>query len=107
MTLILMTLLACGDSSPAVQAPAAPTAAGIVLKDPKAIAALPAADAVDGTVDHAVTRCSSCGLGMDGDPAHVSRIGDYTLHSCSDSCKQNLESNADGVLARLDGIGTE
>ena len=111
MTLKLSLVLACGgDPAPAeVSAPTSPQAAAapLTLTDPAALAALPAADAADGTVDKVVARCASCGLGMDGDPAHSSTIGDYEFHSCSASCKDNLEGNADPVVARLAGIGEE
>jgi hypothetical protein len=62
---------------------------------------LAAADASDGTVDHVVTQCAGCGLGMSGDPAHSARVGDYEMHLCSDSCQANFVSDPALVLGRL------
>ncbi len=104
MTLVLSLLIACGGPSAEAPAPAGPPPAA-AKSDPLAV--LPVADAADGTVDKVVSRCAVCGLGMDGDPAHSSQIGDYTLHSCSASCKEHLESDSEQVLARLAGIGQD
>ena len=64
-------------------------------------AQLAAADAVDGTVDHVVTQCAGCGLGMSGDPSHAAQIGDYELHLCSSSCQENFVADPAVVLGRL------
>ncbi len=58
---------------------------------------LASADAVDGTTDHVVERCSGCRLAMNGKADHTIHVGDYTLHMCSKSCKaafgKDLEAN--------------
>ncbi len=113
MTTLIALFFACGGDSPTSEAPppAAPppavSATEITLTNAAAIAVLPAADAADGAVDKVVHRCASCGLGMEGDAAHSSQVHGYEFHSCSASCKDSLESDADGVVGRLEGIGSE
>ena len=64
-------------------------------------AQLTAADGADGTVDHVVTQCAGCGLGMAGDPSHAAQIGEYELHLCSESCQGSFVSDPAVVLGRL------
>ena len=123
---IVILGVACGGSSTSAETPA-PTAAAaqpgvpvgmgvaassstvglIILSNPTAIAALAAADGADGKVDMVVANCAACGLAMKGDAAHASKIGDYTLHSCSDRCKLKLEENPDELLGNLEIAGSE
>ncbi len=111
MMFALGLFLACGSTpAPAEAPPASPATAEEApphTADPASHPALADADAADGTVDKVVSRCPACGLGMDGDPAHASQIGEYTLHSCSASCKEGLEADPNAVLARLEGIGKD
>ncbi len=62
---------------------------------------LAAADAHDGTVDHVVSECAGCGLGMAGDPAHAVTHEGYELHFCSDSCKSTFEADPAGGIEHL------
>ena len=64
-------------------------------------AQLASADASDGTVDHVVTNCAGCGLGMSGDSSHSTQIGEYELHLCSGSCLDSFVSDPVAVLERL------
>jgi len=64
-------------------------------------AQLVSADAADGTVDHVVTKCAGCGLGMAGDASHSTQVGEYELHLCSGSCLDSFVSEPVAVLERL------
>ena len=59
------------------------------------------ADAADGSVDHVVTKCAGCGLGMDGNPLHAVEHDAYELHFCSESCSTNFTEAPEAVLGRL------
>ena len=87
--IVLALLFACGT---ATEPAPAPTPAADVLA---------AADAHDGAVDHVVHECASCSLGMDGDAAHASQHGGYTLHFCSASCKDRFEADPESAIDRL------
>ena len=58
------------------------------------------ADAVDGKVDHVVSKCAKCMLGMDGSAEHAAKYAGYTLHFCSADCKEGFEKDPEqSVLA--------
>lgn len=61
-------------------------------------AILAKADAMDGTTDHVVSKCGMCALRMDGNDAHVSKVGDYELHFCSEECKESFDENAEEAI---------
>jgi hypothetical protein len=103
--LMALALTACGGTTiePAEGVPSAPAAPNDPYVPTDAHeSVLAAADAHDGTVDHVVSDCASCGLGMPGDAAHAVRVGEYQVHMCSDSCKTLFE---DGTGETLDRIG--
>ncbi len=87
--LALPLLFACGS-------PPAPSSASAAV--------LSAADAHDGTVDHVVSECPGCGLGMTGSPEHAVTHEDYTLHFCSDRCSMSFESDPAAGLERLEKV---
>jgi YHS domain-containing protein len=62
--------------------------------DPKAVAdKLAKADAVDGSVDKALSKCLGCGLAMNGKKEIAATTAGYTLHFCSDPCKRQFEKD--------------
>ena len=69
--------------------------------DTKVLGILVKADALDGTTDKVVRKCAGCGLGMNGDPAHASKLGEYTLHLCSADCKADFEKDASKAVLAL------
>ena len=85
VSLFLAALAACGTSN----------------STPSAASVLAAADAHDGTVDHVVSECAGCALGMKGDPAHAVSHEGYEMHFCSASCKEHFEAEPEAGLARL------
>ena len=91
----LVFAFACGgsESAPTEASPAVDRAA-----------ALAAADAHDGSVDHVVGECAVCGLAMPGDPAHAVSVDEYEVHLCSESCKTEFETNTDATLERVHGL---
>ena len=86
----------CGKEQPAK--PETP----VVLEATAEIEALLAgADLADGTEDHVVSQCLGCGLVMEGSADHVSHVADYSIHFCSDSCKDNFADDPEGMLMAL------
>lgn len=65
------------------------------------VAKLAKADAVDGKVDKVVSKCAACDLGMDGSPAIVLKVHDYSLHFCSAGCKEGYESDPDKAIMAM------
>lgn len=59
------------------------------------------ADKFDGTEDKIVSKCSSCGLGMDGNAEHAVSAHSYTLHFCSDKCKTGFSKDLDKSILAL------
>jgi len=62
---------------------------------------LAAADLVDGTADRTVERCPGCGLAMPGTSEHALAVGDYSLHFCSEGCKERFSQDLEGSLMAL------
>lgn len=63
-------------------------------------AKLAKADTVDGAEDRVVSKCVGCSLRMDGLEEHSVELAGYTLHLCSDQCKQSFQDGAvDAVLS--------
>jgi YHS domain-containing protein len=95
LALVVAVLLACGPSADE-KPPRAPA-----LSPAKVEARLAAADAADGRVDKVVSRCASCGLGMEGDAQHASTYAGYELHFCSAECKQRFDADPAKIIAKL------
>jgi len=96
----VLCLASCGgEGEKAGEHAAAPSAelASAPLTSDEMKMKLASADALDGTTDQVVERCSGCRLGMNGKADHAIHVGDYTLHMCSESCKaafgKDLEAN--------------
>ena len=87
--ILSLFLVACGT-------PAATTG------DANAAPVLAAADAHDGTVDHVVSECTGCGLGMPGKAEHSVKHEGYELHFCGESCKGNFEKDPKAGVANLE-----
>jgi hypothetical protein len=110
-------LIGCTQSAPSVPADAVPAdavpadavpadAAGDA--DPAApnlddatLVALAAADAMDGEVDHIVSKCPGCSLLMGGKAEHSLALEDYSLHFCSATCREHFNADAAAGLAGL------
>ena len=66
---------------------------------PAVNAVLAKADLADGTEDHVVGKCPGCSLAMEGTADHPMTVGDYSLHFCSDECRDRFtESGAQAIL---------
>lgn len=95
--LLVVVLAGCGketDGPAPAQGTSAPSA--------EAFAALAKADAADGKTDKVVSKCPTCMLSMDGSPDHAASHGGYTLHLCSEHCKESFEKDPDKALASLE-----
>jgi hypothetical protein len=60
------------------------------------------ADAVDGTEDHVVSKCSGCKLGMAGKADYAMQVGDYSLHFCSATCKDTFAAKGEEAILALE-----
>jgi len=97
---LLFLILACSSEVAAPAASAAPTRAVLPQGPPPTPACLDRIDQADGTADHVVRKCANCALVMEGDAKHTSTVAGYTFHSCSDTCKEALDTNPGEVVAR-------
>lgn len=59
---------------------------------------LMAADKLDGNEDHVIAKCYSCALEMDGAADVTSKYHEYTIHHCSQACKERFEDKADRIV---------
>jgi len=58
------------------------------------------ADAVDGKTDKVVSKCAACALGMDGKSKHAIKTAGYTMHFCSDMCREHFADGlSDNIMA--------
>lgn len=75
--------------------PKAPSgeSADAAAPSPEMVAILTKADAADGASDHVVSKCGMCALRMPGLEEHTSQVGDFTLHFCSEHCKESFDEN--------------
>jgi len=62
---------------------------------------LAAADAADGTVDHVISKCATCRLGMDGVAQYTATYGGYEMHFCSAECRSSFLTEPGAVIGRL------
>lgn len=97
---VLLLILACSSEVTAPAASAASPKVVVPQGPPPTPACLDKIDQADGTADHVVHQCANCALVMEGDPKHTSAVGGYTFHSCSDTCKEALDTNPGEVVAR-------
>ena len=73
----------------------------VIEASPELEAKLAGADLADGTEDRIITQCPGCGLAMEGTDDHVSQVADYSIHFCSDSCKDSFAEDPEGMLMAL------
>jgi hypothetical protein len=59
------------------------------------------ADAVDGTVDHVISKCVICNLGMEGRQEHSAKYGEYSVRLCSQGCNEAFSRDPEKALSRL------
>ena len=64
-------------------------------------AKLAVADRADGTEDQVITQCPGCGLAMEGSDDYLSQVADYSIHFCSDRCKNAFAEDPEGMLTAL------
>jgi hypothetical protein len=64
-------------------------------------AKLEAADRADGEADRTIKLCASCALSMEGNPQHALQAGDYTMHFCSEHCREAFGEDLAGSLQAL------
>jgi hypothetical protein len=90
--------------------PVAPAAQGAapaaIVVGPGAAVILARMDAADGARDQVVSNCAGCGLGMPGAAEYSARAGAYTLHFCSDHCRQDFTAKGEQAILAL-GIPEE
>ena len=67
-----------------------------------ALALLAKADAADGATDKVVSKCVTCMLGMEGQPDHAATYGEYTLHFCSEACREHFIKDREKALLALE-----
>jgi hypothetical protein len=112
--LLLLTvamLAGCAEQTtpPAEEAAAEPVPEPVVEEvvpaafemTPELEAVLAKADLVDGTEDKVVALCPACALGMDGSAEHAANAGDYTLHFCTEQCKDAFSENLTASLMAM------
>ena len=98
VALVALSLSACNQRAtpPAKETPTSPAP----LTD-EVRALLVQADAADGQVDRIVTKCITCGLGMNGKAAHAVTVEGYTVHLCAAACQTLFEKNPTAALLAL------
>ena len=73
----------------------------VIEASPELEAKLAFADLADGTEDRVVAQCPGCGLAMEGTDDHVTQVADYSIHFCSDRCKDSFSEDPEGMLMAL------
>jgi YHS domain-containing protein len=53
-------------------------------------AKLAEADKLDGKADKIIEKCPGCGLKMDGKSEYSVEVSGYTIHFCSETCKEQF-----------------
>lgn len=109
---IVLTLLAtlavygCGREGGEYTAEAEPAALanGALEAGPAIIALLAEADRLDGEEDKVVSKCTGCGLAMEGSSEFVLDVDDYSMHFCSDTCKDNVAENLEEAVMALEEV---
>ncbi len=85
----------------AAAAAGADTAAAPAEQDAKAETMLARADAVDGTVDHVVSKCAMCAFYMDGRPEFSVDVHGYKVQLCSEHCKESFEKDTKAAILAM------
>ena len=101
-----MFLAGCGDKepAPATTQPTTTESAAADAPSEAVLAMLVKADAADDDkTDKVVAKCAGagCNLGMDGKAEFASKVGEYTLHLCSDDCKKGFDADPSKVILAL------
>ncbi len=73
----------------------------VIEASPELEAKLAGADLADGTEDRIITQCPGCGLAMEGSEDYLSQVADYSIHFCSDRCKNAFAEDPEGMLTAL------
>ncbi|RME39988.1 MAG: hypothetical protein D6788_04345 [Planctomycetota bacterium] len=73
--------------------------------DPKVIervrAKLVEADAADGATDKVVSKCAGCSLRMDGSDEYALTAHGFTLHFCSEECRDRFHKDLTRAILDL------
>ena len=69
---------------------------------PEVEAKLALADKLDGKVDKIVHRCANCALGMDGKPEFSLEAAGYTLHFCTERCRDSFGKDLANAILKLE-----
>jgi hypothetical protein len=108
VTAVLILMTGCGGASEETSSATEADASAVVEVEPvalelspEAVALLAMADLADGTEDHVVEKCASCGLGMDGNAENAVTVGEYEMHFCSDTCSRRFEEDAEASILKL------
>ena len=100
-----MFLAGCGDETPApapaTQPAASAPAAAADAPSTAVLAMLVKADAADDKTDKVVAKCAGCKLGMLGKAEFASKVGEYTVHLCSDDCKKGFDADPSKIILAL------
>ena len=99
-----MFLPGCGDETPAptTQPAASQPAAAADAPSEAVLAMLVKADAADDDkTDKLVAKCAGCKLDMLGKAEFASKLGEYTVHLCSDDCKKGFDADPSKVILAL------
>ena len=93
---VAMLFVGCGKEQPAE-----PETPVVIEASPELEATLASADRADGTEDQVISQCLGCGLAMEGSHDHVSQVADYSVHFCSDRCKNEFAEDPEDMLTAL------
>lgn len=93
---VALLLVGCGKEERAE-----PETPVVIDASPELEAKLAGADRADGIEDQVITQCPGCGLAMEGSDDHVSQVADYSIHFCSDTCRDNFAEDPAGMLMAL------
>lgn len=100
--LVLACWTGCGQEYDAPTEPAADADAPVETAAPEAseamLAVLARADRADGQEDRVVSRCLGCGLAMDGNADHALEVSGYSLHLCSETCKDHVGEDVNAAV---------
>lgn len=107
VALMLVAMPGCNEEEPAQTSSAKAdigvdkVAAADAKVKMKIEAKLAKADSFDGKSDKVVSKCLSCGLGMDGSDEHAVKVSGYKLHFCSADCKAGFEKDTTKAVLAL------